>query len=56
MSDHFGHGTLALRAHPSNSDQRVVVLRFDLVIYALMTPPNDEALLHHPLYSSDSKT
>lgn len=50
ISDDFGRGALGLRAHPSDSDQRTVVLRFDLVIYSLMAPPNGEALHHHPLY------
>lgn len=49
ISDDFGRGALALRAHPTDSDQRTVLLRFDLVIYSVMTPPNDEALNHHPL-------
>jgi hypothetical protein len=39
FADDFGRGALALRAHPDDSDQRTGVLRFDLVIYALMTPP-----------------
>lgn len=50
ISDDFGRGALALRAHPGDPDQRAVVLRFDLVIYSLMSPPNDEALNRHPLY------
>lgn len=50
VSDDSGRGALALRAHPNDQDQRTVVLRFDLVMYALMTPPNDEARVHHPLY------
>lgn len=52
ISDDSGRGALGLRAQASDSDQRTVVLRFDLVIYALMTPPNDEALSHHRLYDS----
>lgn len=51
LSDDFGRGALALRAHPDDPDERTVILRFDLVIYALMTPPNDEARFHHPLYA-----
>ncbi|NHA70357.1 hypothetical protein [Phycicoccus flavus] len=49
VSDDCGRGALALRAHPDDSDRRTVLLRFDLAVYALMTPPNDEALSHHPL-------
>ena len=30
VSDDFGRGALAVRAHPNDSDQRVVLLRFDL--------------------------
>lgn len=55
ISDDSGRGALALRAHPSDSDQRTVVLRFDLVVYSVMTPPNDEALNHHPLYDRGLK-
>lgn len=55
ISDDFGRGALALRAHPSDADQQSVVLRFDLVVYAAMTPPNDEALNHHPLYAHGLK-
>lgn len=55
ISDDVGRGALALRAHPSDSDQRTVVLRFDLVIYSAMTPPNDEALNQHPLYKRGLK-
>ena len=55
ISDDLGRGALALKAHPSDSDQRTVVLRFDLVIYSVMTPPNDEGLNHHPLYDRGLK-
>ncbi len=50
ISDDLGRGALALRAHPGDSDQRTVVLRFDLVIYSVMSPVSDEALNHHALY------
>ena len=50
IADDYGRGALALRAHPDDLDQRTVVLRFDMVVYSAMTPPNDEALNHHPLY------
>lgn len=43
VSDDMWRGALALSAHPSDPDQRAVVLRFDLMSYALMAPPNDEA-------------
>ena len=51
ISDDSGRGALALRAHPSDLDQRTVVLLFDLVRHAVMTPHNDEALVLHPLYN-----
>lgn len=50
VSDDQGRGALAQRAHPDDSDQRCVVLRWDLVVYAQMGPPNDEARPHHRLY------
>lgn len=50
ISDDQGRGALAQRAHPDDSDQRCVVLRWDGVIHAQMGPPNDEARSHHPLY------
>jgi hypothetical protein len=55
ISDDFGRGALALTAHPKDPDRRTVVLRFDLVMYSAMTPPNDEALNHHPLYDCGLK-
>lgn len=55
ISDDYGRGTLALWAHPTDADQRTVVLRFDLVVYSVMTPHNDEALQHHPLYDQGLK-
>ena len=51
-SDDFGRSALALRAHPDDPDQRCVVLRWDSVRYALMGPPNDEALHQHRLYEA----
>ena len=46
VSDDMGRGALAQRAHPDDPDQRCVVLRWDVVSYALMGPPNDEARNH----------
>jgi hypothetical protein len=43
VSDDMARGALAQRAHPDDPDQRCVVLRWDVVSYALMGPPNDEA-------------
>jgi hypothetical protein len=39
-----------MRAHPDDPDQRCVVLLWDVVSYALMGPPHDEALHLHRLY------
>jgi len=36
VSDDMGRGALAQRAHPDDADQRCVVLRWDVVSYALM--------------------
>lgn len=55
ISDDYGRGALALKAHPADPDRRVVLLRFDLVVYSAMTPPNDEGLGHHPLYERGLK-
>lgn len=55
VSDDFGRGALALAAHPDDPDKRTVALRFDLVLYSSMTPPNDEAMNHHPLYDRGLK-
>lgn len=52
VSDDVGRGALAQRAHPDDPDQRCVVLRWDVVRYALMSPPNDEALDQHRLYDA----
>ena len=54
-SDDIGRGALALRAHPDDPDQRCVVLRWDVVSFALMGPPNDEALNQHRLYEAGLK-
>jgi hypothetical protein len=51
----MGRGALAQRAHPDDPDQRCVVLRWDVVSYALMGPPNDEALSQHRLYEAGLK-
>lgn len=50
VSDDMGRGALAQRAHPDDADQRCVVLRWDVVWYSVMGPPNDEALDQHRLY------
>lgn len=50
VSDDMGRGALAQRAHPADPDRRCVVLRWDVVHYALMGPPNDEARDQHRLY------
>jgi hypothetical protein len=50
VSDDGGRGALAQRAHPDDPDQRCVVLRWDVVHYALMSPPNDEGRRLHRLY------
>jgi hypothetical protein len=54
-SDDMGGGALAQRAHPDDPDQRCVVLRWDVVSYALMGPPNDEARNQHRLYGAGLK-
>jgi len=46
---------LAQRAHPDAPDQRCVVLRWDVVSYALMGPPNDEARNRHRLCEAGLK-
>lgn len=55
VSDDMGRGALGQRAHPEDPDQRCVVLRWDVVRYALMGPPNDEAMHQHRLYESGLK-
>jgi len=55
VSDDHGRGALAQRAHPSDPDQRCVVLRFDQVIYAQLTSINDEARGQHRLYDAGLK-
>jgi hypothetical protein len=55
VSDDMGRGALAQRAHPDDPDQRCVVLRWDVVSYALMGPPNDEARNQHRLYEAGLK-
>jgi hypothetical protein len=55
VSDDMGRGALAQRAHPDDPDQRSVVLRWDVVSYALMGPPNDEARNQHRLYEAGLK-
>lgn len=55
VCDDMGRGALAQRAHPDDADQRCVVLRFDVVSYALMGPPNDEARSRHRLYEAGLK-
>lgn len=52
VTDDMGRGALAQRAHPDDPDQRCVVLRWDVVRYALMSPPNDEARHQHRLYNA----
>lgn len=52
VSDDMGRSALAQRAHPDDPDQRCVVLRWDVVHYALMSPPNDEARHQHRLYDA----
>jgi hypothetical protein len=55
VTDDMGRAALAQRAHPADPDQRCVVLRWDVVSYALMGPPNDEARHQHRLYDSGLK-
>jgi hypothetical protein len=55
VADDMGRGALAQRAHPDDPDKRCVVLRWDVVWYALMSPPNDEALNQHRLYEAGLK-
>src|SRR5580765_96385 len=50
--DDFGRAALAQRAHPDDPDQRCVVLRWDMVIHAQLTPPNDEGRQEHRLYDA----
>ena len=49
--DDFARAALALRPHPDDTDQRCVVLRWDMVLLATMGPPNGEGLEHHRLYN-----
>ena len=51
----MGRGALAQRARPDDPDQRCVVLRWDVVSYALMGPPNDEARNQHRFYEAGLK-
>jgi hypothetical protein len=39
MSDDMGRGALAQHAQPDDPDQCCVVLRWDVVSYAVMGPP-----------------
>lgn len=55
MSDDRGRGALAQRVHPDDPDQRCVVLRWDVVSYALMGLPNDEGRNRHRLYEAGLK-
>lgn len=55
VSDDMGHSALAQQAHPDDPDQRCVVLRWEIVSYALMGPPNDEARNQHRLYEAGLK-
>ena len=55
VSGRHGRGARAERAHPDDPDQRCVVLRWDVVSYALMGPPNDEARNQHRLYEAGLK-
>lgn len=50
LVDDFARGALAMRAHPDDPDKSCVVLVWDMVSYALMGPPHDEALQLHRLY------
>lgn len=50
LSDDFPRAALAQRAHPDDSDQRCVVLRWDMALFTQMGPPNDEARQGHRLY------
>lgn len=50
VCDDFARAALAQRAHPNDPDQRCVVLRWDMVIHAQLTPPNDEGRHEHRLY------
>ncbi|MFZ2502753.1 MAG: hypothetical protein WAW88_08805 [Nocardioides sp.] len=50
VSDDFGRAALAQKAHPDDPDQRCVVLRWEMVILAQLTPPNDEGRHEHRLY------
>lgn len=52
LTDDFGRAALAQNAHPRDSDQRCVVLRWDMVIHAQLTPPNDEGRHEHRLYDA----
>ncbi len=52
LSADMGRAAMGLRAHPDDTDQRCVVLRWDGVIYALLGPPNDEGRHQHRLYDS----
>lgn len=52
VTDDMGRGALAQRAHPNDPDPRCVVLRWDVVHYSLLGPPNDEARDQHRLYEA----
>lgn len=55
LSDDRGRGALAQRAHPTDPDQRCVVLRFDQLIHAQLVSINDEGLNQHRLYGAGLK-
>ena len=55
VSDDMGRGALAQRAHPDDPDERCVVLRREVVRYALIGPPDDEARNQHRLYEAGLK-
>jgi hypothetical protein len=50
VSTDDGRAALAMNAHPSDEDQRVVVLVWSGCHAAVMAPPNDEARDQHRLF------
>ncbi|BBH16755.1 hypothetical protein Back2_10420 [Nocardioides baekrokdamisoli] len=56
VSNDFGVTALAVAAHPSDSDERNVVLLWRGVAYSTFGAPNDEALAGHPLWDAGLRT
>lgn len=56
LADDQGRAALGLRARSDDADQRSVVLRWDGILHTSFGSPNDEAVLHRPLYDKGLRT